>query len=85
MEGEVEVAERPTSESLPSSVFRMGWAQRVASGLMCHHHSRPRGRGLPLRSLWGKSHAKDLLMSVSPRRGLVPPFLWDDVQKGLLV
>lgn len=36
-------------------------------------------KGIALSNLCGRCHARDLLISVSPRRGLVPPFLWDDV------
>lgn len=42
-------------------------------------------KGLPLSSLWGKSHARDLLMSVSPTGGLIHPFFCGYVQHGLLV
>lgn len=42
-------------------------------------------KSLPLCSFWGKSHARDLLMSVSSRGGLIHPFFCDYVQQVLLV
>ena len=74
MEGDTEVAESPNLESLASSVFGMGGA---AGGLQdfVSPSQQAQGKGLPHSSLWDKPHAKNPLMSVSPRRGHVHPFL----------